>query len=61
MTDGDDDNNDGIHTHEVNRSMYPWIRVLSLIHDRPSVIMTTWNTVDSCEIHALDGVGLAKF
>ena len=30
MTDGDDDaDNDGFHFHEVKRSMYPWIRVLS--------------------------------
>jgi hypothetical protein len=29
--DGDDDDNDDIQNiHEVKRSMYPWIRVLSL-------------------------------
>ena len=53
--DDDDDDNDVINIHEVHGSECH----LSL-HDRPSVIMTTWNAVHSCGIYALDGVCFAS-
>jgi len=53
VNDDDDYDNDDIRIHEVTRSMYPWIGVLSR-DIWSSVIMTAWNAVHSCVIHAQD-------